>query len=154
MNDIAVAIAHVINDWGWLIIIGLVTGGGDVVGRMVDGRRKRAALKATLDAAKAENARLNNQLTAATQTLGGSTDGTDVAGLIAQARTAMDDRAELMDVLAQVLATDNAVPQLPAQLHTDIAEVLGRYRARLANREVDAPAALTAGKAAAKAKRT
>jgi hypothetical protein len=154
VNDIAQAVAHLINDWGWLIVLGLVTGGGDALGRIFDGRRKNAALKAKLDAATEENSRLENLLTSATQTLGGSgADGAEIAGLVAQARTAVDDRAELMDLLSQVQATDNAVPQLPQELHDAIADVLGRYRSRLATRAIDSPLVALPAKASAKRKR-
>jgi hypothetical protein len=140
VNDIAEAIAHLITDWGWLIILGLVMGGGDALGRVLDGRRKTAVLKAKLAAADTENGRLENLLTSATQTLGGSSaEGAEIAGLVAQARTAVDDRAELMDLLSQVEATDTAVPQLPQKLSDAITDVLGRYRSRLANRQREVP---------------
>lgn len=132
VNEIAHAVAQLIDNFGWLLFVFLFFGGGDVLGRALSGRRKNARLKGEVETLQRENDRLNELLTSA---MGSGPDGPRVAELVEQARTALDDRSELMDLVTQVQSTDRAVPQLPQELRDQIDQVLVRYRSRLADRD-------------------
>src|SRR6184192_1217560 len=102
-----------INAIGLVLMTGLIFGGGGVVVKIFDNQKKYAALKRELAASQKENARLTEQRDKATAATPG---GPHVAGMIEQARIAIDQRALLIDALNQVQATDNVVPQLPREV--------------------------------------
>lgn len=135
MNELAQAIAHLVNDWGWLLVFALFAGGGDAFGRALSGRRANQKLRGELKATKAENARIHELMSNTTRALGSGQggDSADVAALAEQARVALDDRALVLDLLSQIQATDRAWPQLPQDLRDEIDRALLRLRARPVN---------------------
>ncbi|MBF6333589.1 hypothetical protein [Nocardia transvalensis] len=113
---------------GMLVLLFLLFGGGGVVVEILGNQKKRAALKRELGAAKKEIARLTEQLDKAASITPG---GPHVAGMIEQARLAIDERAVLIDALNQVQATDNVVPQLPREVRDLVDQALSAHRAKL-----------------------
>lgn len=139
MDQLLQALAHLINDWGWLLVLAAVCGGGDVVARALSGRRANARLrgelkatKAELKGARAELQRMHELVASTTRVLTSGGDGADVAALAEQARGALDDRAHVLDLLSQVQAADRAYPQLPQELREDLDHALLRLRPSLA----------------------
>lgn len=115
MTPIWDALAHLIDGWGWLLILGVFFGGGDVLARILDGRRKRAILKAQNTTLKAENQRLNNQLTMVLERGGDPSLIKD---------DALQQNGQMLDILSQVQASDQAFPQLPQPVRDRIDGVL------------------------------
>ncbi len=129
------ALATLVNEWGWLLILMFFLGGGPALTSILSGRRTNAKLRAKVKAADAENQNLRNLMQNTTLALsagsGASQQATEVAALAEQARKALEDRAVLLDLLAQVRATDRAWPQLPEDLVTDINYALDAMRPSL-----------------------
>jgi hypothetical protein len=109
------ALGNLINSWGWLIFLGLFLGGGDFFGRLLDGRRKVSTLRIQRDEARSSRDRLETQLDRA---LGGK------GGTAAIARDTLSVNAKLIDLLGQVQASDQALPQLPTEVRDRIDAVL------------------------------
>lgn len=132
MDQLAQAVAQLLNDWGGFIIVVVFLGGGDVIGRALSGRRANQKLRGELKATKAELGRVHELMSNTTRALGsGQGNGSaDVAALAEQARAALDDRAHALDLLSQIQATDRAWPQLPQELRDEIDQALLRLRAR------------------------
>lgn len=115
MNQLLDAFANLLNQWGWLLILGVVFGGGDALGRVFDGRKKRAILKAENKALDGENKRLTKHMTLVLE------KGGDPA-LITQDMMVTNGR--MLDLLSQVQASDEVVPQLPQPLRDKIDRTL------------------------------
>jgi hypothetical protein len=132
MNDLAHAVAQLINDWGGFIVVVVFLGGGDVIGRALSGRRANQKLRGELKATKAETARLHELMSNTSRALGSGQGrgNAEVAALAEQARAALDDRAHALDLLSQIQATGRAWPQLPQELRDEIDQALLRLRAR------------------------
>ena len=101
-------------DWHWILFIFLVFGGGDLVmgmvsgtgshlSRVLSGRRKNAVLKAKIKTLEKERGR---------------------PGALTTLPAVNSDTDYLMVLLTRVQATDDALPQLPRQLRDDIDAVL------------------------------
>ena len=126
MNEITHAIAGLIENYsGWLILL-LFLGGGDAIGRALSGRRANAALKAELKATKNENTNLK-ELGAANNT---SIDGSKIGKLAGQARDALDDNTDLLNLLHQIHAADCTYPQLAQPIRDHLDDIIGRHRNR------------------------
>lgn len=132
MNELAQAVAQLVNDWGWLLVIAVVGGGGDAIGRALSGRRANQKLRGELKATKAELGRVHELVKNTSRALDSGRGAGDVGALAEQARSALDDRAHVLDLLSQIQATDRAWPQLPQELRDDIDQALLRLRARSA----------------------
>jgi hypothetical protein len=124
VNELLESLAHLIDDWGWLLVLAVFFGGGEALA----GRRRNAKLRAQVKAGAEENKRLIALLG---QIGGSSQAGTDVAALAARASEALDDRAELIELLNQVQAADRAYPQLPEEIKNDVEQTLRRLRTRV-----------------------
>jgi hypothetical protein len=132
MDAILQAIAHLIDDWGWLLLFAMLCGGGDVIGRALSGRRANQRLRGELKATKAALKHLRAQAPDARALESGAASG-DVAALAKQLRAALDDRTRALELLSRVEATDQAWPQLPKSLRTDIDAALAQLRTRSAS---------------------
>lgn len=110
----------------------LLGGAGERISYLLEQRRKTAKLKAELRATKSENARLVELLRGATDVHGliGNAQGGDMAQLAAQASQALNERTELLTLLHQVQAADQAWPQLPREVRDEIDAAVDRYRPR------------------------
>lgn len=106
--NLDMAFGNLVNDWGWLLIIGLVFGGGDIIGRILSGRGANTKLRAENKILKAQTKRSDQYLQQMLRQSG--------------ATVVTNPRHEAL--LWRVQATDTAVPQLPQELRADIDAVL------------------------------
>lgn len=107
MNALLTALAGLVSDWGWLMIVAIFFGGGDVMARIFSGRRANTRLRIQRDAARENAAFLERQLDKA---------------LNGKPITSSDART--LDVLGQVQASDNAYPQLPGPVRERLDMIL------------------------------
>lgn len=126
------SLANLVNDWGWLLVIMFVLGGGEALTRILSGRSANTKLRAKLKAAEDKVTYLQdlnkNTTLALTAGSAGPQQSTEVAALAEQARKALEDRSLLLDLLSQVRASDRVWPQLPDDLINDINYALDTMR--------------------------
>lgn len=135
MDQLLEALARLVDDWGWLLVVMFFMGGGDALGRILSGRRANATLRAKLKVTKEENDHLRELMKNTTHALspgpGAPQDPDGVAALAEQTRKALEDRAVLLGLLIEVRASDRAWPQLPEELLKDIDYALDTMRPAL-----------------------
>lgn len=56
------AFAKLISDWGWIVVLGLVFGTGEVLTRIFDGRRKLAHVRGERDGLRVVNQDLTQRV--------------------------------------------------------------------------------------------
>lgn len=108
-----------IDSWGWLVIAMGLGGAGNGLARLLDGRRKRAVLKAQLAAEQRLVQRLESQLTLALEQGGNPTKITN---------TMLKCNSAMVDLLNRVQASDQAYPQLPYELREELDQLLRHHR--------------------------
>ena len=132
MDPFWAALADLVNDWGWLLILMFVLGGGPALTAILSGRRANTKLRAKVKATEAENKNLRELMQNTTLALsagsGGSQQAGEVSALAEQARKALEDRSVLLELLSQVRASDRVWPQLPDELIKDISYALDTMR--------------------------
>lgn len=59
---ISEALGNLIHDWGWIVVLATVFGTGEVLTRILDGRRKLAQVRGELEGLRAVNRSLERRV--------------------------------------------------------------------------------------------